>query len=154
MTEVELPNVAENNNETSIIELQKINTNLEVLSDYIIPTDEEIAQQKLDDADALRKLEQTPKEETVLGQLQLINSELNYLIEDNQEQQSQTTSEEHNIISHLSVLNEKVDDLVEGNSIIEGASSSIIAYSILYIPLIIIVISLWWFFKQFLTRFF
>lgn len=154
MTEVELPNVAETNNETSIIELQRINTNLEVLIDYIIPTDEEIAQQKLEDADALKKLEQTPKEETVLGQLQLINSELDYLIEDNQEQQSQTTSEEHNIISHLSVLNEKVGDLVEGNNIIEGASSSIIAYSILYIPLIIIVISLWWFFKQFLTRFF
>lgn len=154
MTEFELPKVPDDNNETNINELQRINTNLEVIIDYIIPTDEEIAQQKLDEADALKKLEQTPKEETVLGQLQLINSELDYLIEGNQEQQSQNTDEEYNIINHLSVLNEQVGDLVEGSSIIEGASSSIIAYSILYVPLIIIVISLWWFFKQFLTRFF
>lgn len=49
---------------------------------------------------------------------------------------------------------EELNDFLEMNMpIIEASSSTIVGYGVFYAPLIIIVLGLWWFFKQFLTDF-
>lgn len=48
------------------------------------------------------------------------------------------------------LISEKLDILLDSLSLFSGASSSIITYAVFYVPLMVIVYCLWWFFKQFI----
>lgn len=54
----------------------------------------------------------------------------------------------------LDLIAEKMSVMDTRMETIESASSAVLVYGVVYIPLVIIVLSLWWFFRQFLDRFF
>lgn len=50
------------------------------------------------------------------------------------------------IVTHLETLDSKLE-------IVEGAAGTVLTYGVFYIPLIVLILSLWWFFRQFLERY-
>lgn len=54
------------------------------------------------------------------------------------------------LISIMNDLNSSVNTLVDSLGIVESASSSVITYAVYLVPLCLIVVCGWWFFKQFI----
>lgn len=53
-------------------------------------------------------------------------------------------------VDYSEQLNTSIELLTEMNTNISLISSSLLSYAIIFVPLVFIIIGLWWFFKQFI----
>lgn len=60
------------------------------------------------------------------------------------------TEKFNDLIESMNNFTSKMDSMSELFNIIHSASSAILSYSVFYVPLIFIVVMLWWFFRQFI----
>lgn len=58
-----------------------------------------------------------------------------------------------NLFELLEYTNEKLDLIIETIQRISIATDTILPYAYIFVPLVVIVLSLWWFFRQFLERY-
>lgn len=131
--------------------LQQQNEQLETIVDILTPTEEEIELQQ-----EAEKLQQEIFDEQ-LELLRMMGEDLDELVtvlsEENESDLTETMST-NELLMALSEKVEQMNTLVEEKSlIVDAASSTVVGYGVLYVPLLLIVVGGWWFFKQFLTDF-
>jgi len=51
------------------------------------------------------------------------------------------------IVTRLETLDSKME-------VVENAAGTVLTYGVFYVPLIVLVLSLWWFFRNFLNRYY
>ena len=56
------------------------------------------------------------------------------------------------MVESQNTFSENITGLADTFALIDTASSSVITYAVVFVPLILIVSMLWWFFRQFLRR--
>lgn len=54
----------------------------------------------------------------------------------------------------LQMITEKMIIMDQRMEAVESAAGTVLTYGVFYIPLIILVLSLWWFFRNFLNRYY
>lgn len=132
-------------------DLQQQTEQLEAIVEILTPSEEEI---ELEEQKELDQQEIVEQQQELLGTIsEDLKTLVTVLSEDNEEVLTETAST-NEILLALTQNVEEMNALVQDESqIVHAASSTVVGYGILYVPLLIIVIGLWWFFKQFLTDF-
>lgn len=116
------------------------------------PTEEEIELQKeqLEQEQELKEQQQ----ELMVQISEDISALATVLTDESQSAIIEETASTNEILLNLTTQVEELSLVVEEQGqYVEAGQSTLVTYGILYVPLLLIVIGGWWFFKQFLTDF-
>lgn len=123
---------------------------LEAIVEILTPSEEEIELQAEKELEQQEIVEQ--QQELLTGISDSINELVTVLSEDDSVLTETATTNE--ILLALTDQVEQMNTLLDEKSlVVEAGANTVVTYGVLYVPLLIIIIAGWWFFKQFLTDF-
>lgn len=136
-------------------------TNSELNTDLVEQVDSlvevlttQLEEEQLSEEEKFLLEEEEQKEQETM---QKIGEDLEQLVvvlsEDNQNVLTETASTNELLMALTQEVEQMNTFLEEKSPIFEAGSSTVIGYGVLYVPLLLIILGLWWFFKQFLTDF-
>lgn len=113
---------------------------------------EEIEPEELEELEELEEIDYTD----LLASLDTTLAHFSLLYETELlKQAEEPAAEEHDTMDYTEMIlsvDAKLEEVLDIKDTVEASSSAVVTYSVLYIPLAVIILSLYWFFSQFMNR--